>query len=185
MDNIRPPRAPKHWDQRHLVIASHVAGWSKDPSTKVGAVAVRDRRILATGYNGLPAGVTDSDSRLKDRETRLALTTHAEANCVAYAARNGVCLTGSTMYIFPLMTCSTCASLLIQAGVNKIVVPDFVEPLRWQENFAWAKTMFIEAGVAVNRIPLKGPINPMIDEVEEDVEELEELQESTLRIAKK
>jgi dCMP deaminase len=183
MDNIRPPKPPAHWDQRFLVLASHIAGWSKDPSTKVGAVAVRDRRILATGYNGLPSGVTDSDSRLKDRDTRLALTTHAEQNCVAYAARNGVCLTGSTMYVFPLMTCSVCAALLIQAGINKVVVPDFVEPLRWQEDFAWAKTMFIEAGIAVDRIPLKGPINPMIEE-DQDLEEFfnDELMENPLPV---
>ena len=155
----RPPKAPKHWDQRFLVIASHVAGWSKDPSTKVGAVAVRNRRILATGYNGLPAGVDDTDSRLANRETRLKMTTHAEMNCVAYAARSGVCLTGATMYVWPLMTCSQCAAVLIQAEINKVVVPDFVEPYRWQESFDLARQMFVEAGVTVHRVPMKGPMD--------------------------
>lgn len=164
MDNLKPPKAPKHWDQRFLVIASHFAGWSKDPSTKVGAVAVRNRRILAQGYNGLPAGVADSDTRLKDRDIRLAMTVHAEMNCVAHAAQNGVSLIGATMYVWPLMTCSQCASMLVQAGVNKVVVPDFIEPQRWQDSFDLARTMFIESGVAVHRIPMTGPINPMEDD---------------------
>jgi dCMP deaminase len=175
MDNLKPPRPPKHWDQRFLVIASHVAGWSKDPSTKVGAVAVRDRRILATGFNGLPVGVADSETRLMNRDIRLSMTTHAEMNCIAYAARNGVCLAGATMYVWPLMTCATCAAMLIQADITKIVVPDFVEPLRWQESFGLAREMFIEAGVAVHRIPIKGPINPIIEEDGEHADELESL----------
>ena len=54
MSSLRPPRSPKSWDQRFLYAARRFASWSKDPSTKVGAVAVRDRRILVEGYNGLP-----------------------------------------------------------------------------------------------------------------------------------
>jgi len=167
MHNLKPPKAPAHWDQRFLVIASNIAGWSKDPSTKVGAVAVRDRRILAQGFNGLPVGITDSNARLQDRETRLSMTVHAEMNCVAFAAKSGVCLAGSTMYIWPLMTCSNCAAVLIQADINKIVVPDFVEPIRWQDSFNTAREMFIEAGIAVHRIPIRGPLEPA-DEDESD-----------------
>lgn len=51
--------------------------------------------------------------------------------------------------------------MLIQAGINKVVVPDYVEPQRWQESFDLARSMFIEAGVSVERIPMRGPINPM------------------------
>ncbi len=51
--------------------------------------------------------------------------------------------------------------MLIQAGINKVVVPDYVEPQRWQESFDLARSMFIEAGVSVERIPMTGPINPM------------------------
>ena len=81
-------------------MARNVASWSKDPSTKVGAVAVRDRRMLVSGFNGLPTGVLDTDARLKDRDQRLKLTTHAEANCVAFAARAGICLNGATVYVW-------------------------------------------------------------------------------------
>ena len=58
--------------------------------------------------------------------------------------------------------------MLIQAGINKVVVPDYVEPQRWQDSFDLARSMFIEAGVSVERIPMTGPINPM----EEDDQEL-------------
>jgi hypothetical protein len=144
MSSLRPPRSPKSWDQRFLYAARMFASWSKDPSTKVGAVAVRDRRILVEGYNGLPKGITDSDIRLKDRDTRLSMTVHAEMNCVAFAARNGVCLAGD---------------------IASIVVPDFVEPFRWQESFDKAREMCVEAGIAVHRIPMEGSIDGTEEEL--------------------
>ncbi len=158
---ISYPKVPAHWDQRFLQLSSLVAAWSKDPSTKVGAVAVRGKRILATGYNGLPAGVTDSEARLLNRDIRLEMTTHAEQNLMAYAAQAGVCLAGATVYVYPLMSCSRCAALLINSGIVRVVVPDFVEPLRWQQSFDLARQMFTEAGVLVERIAMTGPVNPL------------------------
>jgi dCMP deaminase len=160
---MRPPKAPADWHQRFLSMARMVASWSKDPSTKVGALAVRDRRVLASGYNGLPTHVGDDLERLMNREVRLSMTVHAEANVIAYAARHGVCLNGSTIYVFPLMTCNQCAAQLIQAGISRVFVPNFVEPLRWQESFDTARQMFIEAGVGVSRIPMTGPIEPALE----------------------
>lgn len=166
--SMRAPRAPRHWDQRFLALARTVAGYSKDPSTKVGAIAVRERRVLATGYNGFPAHVGDDLERLKNRDIRLMMTVHAEANIIAFAARHGASLAGAAVYVWPLMTCHQCAAQLIQAGVIKVVVPDFVEPLRWQESFAAAKQMFGEAGVAVLRIPMEGPLDPACDDNSDD-----------------
>jgi deoxycytidylate deaminase len=54
------------------------------------------------------------------------------------------------------MTCSQCAALLIQADIGRIVVPDFVEPIRWQESFARAREMLLEASVKVDRISSRG-----------------------------
>lgn len=159
---LRPPRAPANWDQRFLALARVVAGWSRDPSTKVGAVAVRDRRVLGLAYNGLPVHVGDDPERLANRELRLSMTVHAEANVIAFASRHGVCLAGATVYVWPLMTCSQCAAQLIQAGINKVVVPNVVEPQRWQDSFAAAKQMLAEAGVAVARIPMAGPVDPAL-----------------------
>jgi dCMP deaminase len=153
---FRYPVIPADWDQRFLYQAASVAAWSKDPSTKVGAVAVRGRRLLATGYNGFPRHVIDSSARLKERDMRLAMTIHAEANLVADSAERGACLAGATVYVYPLMTCSGCASLLINAGISRIVVPDFFEPTRWAASFDLARLMCGEAGVSVDRVELEG-----------------------------
>lgn len=166
---MRAPRVPQNWDQRFLHMARNTAGFSKDPSTKVGSVAVRDRRVLGLSYNGLPAHVGDDMERLLNRDLRLAMTVHAEANIIAYAARHGVCLNAATIYVWPLMTCSQCAAQLIQAGINRVVVPNFVEPLRWQESFDRARLMFIEAGVAVARIPMDGPVEPALTGYEDEL----------------
>jgi dCMP deaminase len=166
---MRPPKAPPHWDQRFLGQARVIAGWSKDPSTKVGAIAVRERRILATGYNGIPMHVQDDVHRLSNRDMRLKMTVHAEANLICYAARHGVCLNGASCYVWPLMTCSQCAAQLIQAGFIKIVIPNFVMPQRWQDSFETAKLMFIEAGVAVSSIPMSGPIEPALEGYEDEL----------------
>jgi dCMP deaminase len=83
------------WDERFVRIAQEVASWSKDPGTKVGAVLVNDKRILATGYNGFPSGISDSLERYMEREVKLAYTVHAEVNALLNAARNGAETEGS------------------------------------------------------------------------------------------
>lgn len=94
------------WDRRFLALAKQVAGWSKAPSSQVGAVAVLDRRILATGFNGFPVGMAD-DPRLCDRESKYPRIVHAEQNVVAWAAREGVALAGERSTVnhsTPLLT---------------------------------------------------------------------------------
>lgn len=141
------------WDRRFLQLAKEVSGWSKDPSTAVGAVAVRDRRILATGYNGFPRGVVDSGDRLKDRDLRLMLTAHAEANLLTHAAEAGVSLRGATVYVtFP--PCAQCAGHLVNAGVSRVVTLVQPTPERWATSFSLAEVVFEEAGVEWLRIDL-------------------------------
>ena len=151
---MRPPqfKASKDWDRRYLQLAELIAAWSKDPTTKVGAVCVRDRRILSTGYNGLPIGVDDSDYRLADRDTRVSMTLQAEANAITQAARNGISLMGSDLYIFPLPPSAPSACAIINAGIRRVVLWDFVIPARHQETFDRAAVMFSEAGVALLRM---------------------------------
>lgn len=138
-----------HWDKRFLRIAEEVRLWSKDPGTKVGCVLVNDRRILSTGYNGFPASISDDLERYIDREYKLSVTVHAEANAILNAAKNGTKVEGSTLYVtFP--PCSQCASAVIQAGVAKVVCPDpALAPERWRNNFIAANNLFYEAGVLV------------------------------------
>lgn len=138
------------WSVRFLALADHIAGWSKDPSTKVGCVVVdRDRRILATGYNGFPRGVIDADHRLTTRPMKHALIVHAEANAVSAAARNGVSLHGSTAYVTH-PCCAQCAALLAQAGVRRVV---YKGELRadWAESAVYGQMIFREACVEYER----------------------------------
>ena len=141
------------WHARYLQLAALVASWSKDPSSQVGAVAVRDRRVLSLGYNGLPSGVVDAEERLNNREQKLLFTTHAEANVIATASRHGVSLEGADLYIWPFPPCSSCGSLIVQAGIQRVIVQDSEIPERWQASFDAAATMFSEAGVSLLRLP--------------------------------
>ena len=102
-------------------IAKEISTWSKDPSTKVGAVIVRDNRILSCGYNGFPSGVED-DNRLSDRETKYRLTIHAEVNAILNAAKNGIILNDSTLYVYGLPVCVECAKSIVQSGISKVAM---------------------------------------------------------------
>ena len=135
------------WDDRFMRIADEVASWSKDPGTKVGAVLVRDRRILATGFNGFAQGIADTDERYLDRPTKLALTVHAEINALLSAGKNGAQTKGSTLYVtFP--PCVNCCSAVIQAGVKRVVCPAIeTTPERWHESFTRGALLLGEAGI--------------------------------------
>lgn len=109
------------WDRRGLELAQHVAGWSKDPSTQTGCVILRpDHTVATVGYNGFPRGVEDSDERLNDRPFKHQIVVHAEPNAVLSAHER---LDGCTAYVWPWPPCPQCASLLIQAGIVRIVCP--------------------------------------------------------------
>lgn len=135
------------WDVRFLELAKHISSWSKDPSTQVGAVAVKDRRILATGYNGFPRGVADLPGRLENRNEKYLRTVHAEANAIAQAAKNAISLADADIYVWPFIPCSSCCTLLIQAGIRRVVVPNTTIPDRWEESFNMSQAMFSEVGI--------------------------------------
>jgi len=147
-ENTWNPHLTK-WDHRFIKVAQEVQSWSKDPSTKCGCVLVKDRRILSTGYNGLPASLSDSLERYQNREFKLASIIHAEKNALFNAAKNGTNTDGSTAYItWP--PCSQCTSALLQAGISKVVCPNpSTGPERWIENFMLANDLLHEAGIEV------------------------------------
>ena len=144
------------WDDRFMVMAHHISTWSKDPSSKIGAVAVNDeRRILATGYNGFPKGIEDSQERLNDREQKYPLIVHAETNALMNALYAGVSLKNATMYVHGLPVCPDCTKLIIQAGIRRIVINKFVmnTPEKWVELWnSKSGPMFKEAGVLVTQL---------------------------------
>jgi dCMP deaminase len=131
------------WDQRFLDLARYVSLWSKDPSTKTGAVITKGRQVVSLGYNGFAAGVADTPERLEDRKTKYAMMVHCERNAMLYARE---LLRGCTLYTWPFMSCAPCAAMVIQVGIVRCVAPASDNP-RWQEDFALASLMFAEAGV--------------------------------------
>lgn len=137
-------QSTKKWDYRFLDLAELVGSWSKDPSSKIGAVIVdQDRRIVSTGYNGFPKGISDNEERLTDRETKYKLVVHGEMNALLFAERS---VKGCTLYTTPFLPCSSCASMFIQAGIKR-VVSRFTDNPRWLESIELAKALFSEAGV--------------------------------------
>ena len=135
------------WDIRFMRMAHEVASWSKDPSTKVGCVLVKDRKIISMGYNGFPRLIEDDLNRLIDREVKYEMTVHAEQNAVITAALHGISTEGSTAYV-TFSPCSRCAAVLINAGISTVVVSAAdVIPDRWLENFRLAAELLNEAGI--------------------------------------
>lgn len=139
-----------NWDARFIALARHIAGWSKDPSTKVGCIIVgEDREIRSTGFNGFPRGIEDTAERLENRELKYPLICHAEENAIMHAARIGVSLKGCTAYVtWP--PCTRCARSLVQAGVRVVAYPAGLEiPERWCGDFEMSTRMLREASVQI------------------------------------
>jgi len=135
------------WHVRYLRLANEVSSWSLDPSTKVGCVLVRNKRVVSTGYNGLPKNLSDSFDRLMDREQKYEMTVHAEVNAVTTAALHGVSTENCTAYV-TFNPCSRCAAVLINAGITAVYVSGgSVVPDRWLDNMILASKMLAEAGV--------------------------------------
>ena len=141
------------WDIRFLEMAKLVASWSKDPSTKVGTIAVRNRTVIAQGYNGFPRGIDDND-RLDNRTVKYMYIVHSEMNAIYNAAENGVSLKGSTIYTVGLPVCHDCAKGLIQVGIKRVVTPEIETPERWLKSLSLTEEMFKEADIAWDRIKL-------------------------------
>jgi dCMP deaminase len=134
------------WDQYFMNIAATVATRSTCDRAAVGAVLVRDKRILTTGFNGSPPGLPHCDEvghLMVDGHC--VRTTHAEANAIIQAALHGISSNGASCYVthFP---CLTCTKMLINAGISEIVYQTTYRP---DSN---AMGFFEDAGVAVRQV---------------------------------
>lgn len=137
----------RKWDLRFLSLARHISTWSKDPSTKVGAVIVdRDKRIISVGYNGFAQKTDDIGERYSNREIKLDMIIHGEINAILFAKQS---LVGTTLYTWPFLPCSRCTAIVIQVGIERVVAP-VNEDARWEESFKLSQKMFAEAGVTVD-----------------------------------
>lgn len=140
------------WDLRFLRLAKEISTWSKDPSSKIGAVIVdpETRRILSTGYNGFPRGIKDDD-RLLNRDEKYPLIVHAEKNAIYNATWNGVSLKGSTIYVTGLPVCSGCALGIIQVGITRVVCSFSDGNELWDKSFVNTMKYFEEANIVLSR----------------------------------
>ncbi len=120
------------WDEYFMSIARLVAGRSTCLRRRVGAILVLDRRILATGYNGAPAGLPHCEETGCVRERlgvpsgerhELCRGIHAEQNAIIQSANYGTGIDGSTIYTTH-RPCSVCAKMIINAGVVRVVTFD-------------------------------------------------------------
>jgi len=137
------------WNLRFLFLAKHVATWSKDPSTKVGAVIFDpENRVVSLGYNGLPMGLNDGN--IQDRERKYKTILHAEINAILFSTRS---LKDCTIATWPFMPCSNCSSAIIQSGIKRCIFPRAYgdRATRWADSFLIASEQFEEAGIEMTQ----------------------------------
>ena len=140
----------RKYDERYLELAKHIAGWSKDPSTGVGAVAIGDKgQVLAQGYNGFPRGVKDSEERYQNKQMKYRYVVHAEMNCIYNAGYNGASLDGAQLYVYGLPVCNDCAKGIIQVGIERVISPKngMDVPDKWKVSCLDTVSMFKEVGI--------------------------------------
>lgn len=146
---------PPGWDEFFIKMCYLIATKSKDLSSKIGSVVVRDNIIISTGYNGFPKGVKDSIVRIKNRDIKYQISVHSEVNSLLFAAKYGAQLNGSKLYTSSL-PCQNCGKHIIQAGISEVIYHkqffDFwnqnMRP-EWEKSNKLTKTMFKEAGIRV------------------------------------
>ncbi len=113
-------------DKNFINIAKELATASKCVSKQVGAVIVKNGRILSTGYNGTPAGFTNCNEywngeyTAEHHEWSKTYEIHAEMNAIIWAAREGISIEGATIYV-TLEPCSECSKNVIASGIKRIV----------------------------------------------------------------
>ncbi len=120
------------WDKRFMDMTDVIGTWAScfQPNRKMGCVIVRDKRILTTGYNGAPAGITPCVERgvcmRRERgipsgeQGQLCYAVHSEQNAIVQAAKLGLSVDGATLYNTH-SPCSICAKLIINSGIERVV----------------------------------------------------------------
>ena len=146
------------WDQRFVALSQTIATWSScyKEDRQIGAVIVRNKRILTTGYNGAPAGVTSCKDRGECLRVRLGIASgtkhelcyaiHAEQNAIIQAAKLGVSIEGATLYCthYP---CAICAKMIVNAGIARLV---YIHP--YPDDFS--RQILDEADIVVEQFAL-------------------------------
>ena len=148
------------WDVRFMDLTETIAKWSScyAPGRQIGAVIVKDKRIMTTGYNGAPAGMrtcVEKQECLRRKmniasgtRAEICYAAHAEQNAILQAAKLGISIDGATLYCTH-QPCSMCAKMIINAGIRRVVYrhgyPD-----------AFSLEFFRECGVALEKYEEEG-----------------------------
>ncbi len=135
------------WDEYFMKLAMLASERATCPRMHCGCVLVKDREVVATGYNGsIPGDEHCEDVGCLVVDNHCVRTNHAEMNALTQAARKGHCVDGATAYVTN-MPCTTCAKALIAAGIKRVVVAtDYHSTL--------ALDFFAKAKVFIDRIPM-------------------------------
>lgn len=137
------------WDIRFMQVAELIATWSKDPSTKVGAVITdENNRIIATGFNGFPKPVRDCIEKYNDRKIKHSMVVHAEVNAIISAHRS---LAGCSVYVTH-HPCSKCSPVIIQSGIQKVVFnfnPEGEFEQRYKEDLELSSMLLEDAKIQI------------------------------------
>ena len=120
-------------DSMLIQVAQIVAKRATCGRRQVGAVIAREGRILVTGYNGPPPNAAHCDPTICDLSRACTRSTHAEANAIAFAAREGIRLEDSTLYL-TLTPCLSCSQLVVASGISRVIC---LEPYRDEAGLLW------------------------------------------------
>jgi len=162
------PNTPKtpDWNEWFLQQVYLVAKKSKDPDTRIGAIIVRGKQIISSGYNGIPAGVQDpleNDSpklrkRLFTSYWKRFFCEHAERNAIYQAAKFGISTQNATL-ITPGIPCADCTRGAIQAGISKLIIhkewPNLRHRKFWIDTVRASTEMLEEAQIPIEVISIK------------------------------
>lgn len=141
------------WDISFLQIAKQISKYSKDPSTQCGAIIVKNKIIISSGYNGLPRHIEDRTERYENRDEKYKLIVHAEENAIFNAVRNSINILNTSIYVYGLPVCSNCAKSIIQSGITSVYYPFFKDVKeKWKESEKLTIQLFNEADINLNII---------------------------------
>lgn len=151
------------WDEYFLMLAKLAATRSTCLAFPVGAVIVKNKQVLATGYNGSPSGSAHCTAQgycypgLSSCDASKSLPSravHAEANAIAQAAKHGISTDGASIYV-TLEPCLSCLKLIISAGIKEV----FYETTFNSENNARVRDSFVDEGlVSIKQVQLSETI---------------------------
>ena len=143
------------WDLRFLQLANQISTWSKDPSTKTGAVIVRpDRSICSVGFNGFPKNMDDRQDWYINREEKYSRIVHCEINALIHSYEP---VSSYTLYTYPFACCDRCVVQMMQAGISRFVFPKCPRHLedRWGRFLDKTKKYLRESDISFSEYDLE------------------------------